>query len=136
MASILIVDDDHNLCRILRGFLEKAGVHTLVAHDVDSALPIIKEKELDLIITDLKMPGKSGMDLLPLSKELQPATPLIMITAYGNIESAVAAIKQGAYDFITKPFAEDELLNVIKKARVEIRLLLADIAPSRLATSA
>jgi len=119
MALILIVDDDRNLCRILKGQLEKAGFNALVTHDVDSALPVIREKDLDLIITDLKMPGKSGMDLLPLSREQKPATPIIMITAYGNIESAVAAIKQGAYDFITKPFEEDELLNVIKKALTE-----------------
>ena len=119
MALVLVVDDDRNLCRILRGLLENAGFDVLVTHDVDSALPIIKEKDLDLIITDLKMPGKSGMDLLPLSKEQKPSTPVIMITAYGNIEYAVEAIKKGAYDFITKPFDEDELLNVIKKALTE-----------------
>ena len=119
MALILIVDDDHHVCRILKGLLEKAGMNALVTYDVDSALATVKEKDLDLIITDLKMPGKSGMDLLSLSKEEKPATPVIMISAYGDIESAVVAIKKGAYDFITKPFDEDELLKVTQKALSE-----------------
>ncbi len=110
MALILVVDDDRNLCRVLKGHLEKAGFDVLLAHDVDSALPVIREKDLDLVITDLKMPGKSGMELLPLSKEQKPATPVIMITAYGNIGFAVEAIKKGAYDFVTKPFDEMQLL--------------------------
>ncbi|MFX0080013.1 MAG: sigma-54-dependent transcriptional regulator, partial [Candidatus Hermodarchaeota archaeon] len=119
MASILVVDDDRNVCKVLKGLLEKAGFNVLAAYDVDTAMPIIDERDLDLIITDLKMPGKSGMDLLTLSQVRKPAVPVIMITAYGNIEAAVSAIKKGAYDFITKPFDESELLNVIKKALAE-----------------
>jgi len=119
MASILIVDDDRNVCKVLKGLLEKAGFNVLAAYDVDTAMPIIDERDLDLIITDLKMPGKSGMDLLTLSQVRKPAVPVIMITAYGNIEAAVAAIKKGAYDFVTKPFDESELLNVTKKALAE-----------------
>ena len=119
MAVILIVDDDRNLCRVLKAHLERAGWEALVTHNVDSALPVIKGKDIDLILTDLKMPGKSGMDLLSLSKEQKPAIPVIMITAYGNIESAVTAIKKGAYDYITKPYEEEELLRVIQKALAE-----------------
>ncbi len=121
MSLILVVDDDRNLCRVLKGLLEKADFEVLVSHDVDSALPIIKEKDLDLVITDLKMPGKSGMDLLTFGKDQKPATPMIMITAFGDIDSAVEAIKRGAHDFITKPFDENELLNVIRKALTESR---------------
>lgn len=119
MALILIVDDDRNICKVLKGLLENGGFHVLTAYDADTAIAIIDEQDLDLIITDLKMPGKSGMALLTLSKEKKPAVPVIMITAYGNIEAAVIAIKQGAYDFITKPFDEHELLNVVKKALAE-----------------
>ncbi|MDH5769150.1 MAG: sigma-54 dependent transcriptional regulator, partial [Nitrospirota bacterium] len=121
MALILIVDDDHNICKVLKGLLENEGFHVLTAYDVDTAMPIIDEQDLDLIITDLRMPGKSGMALLTLSKGRKPAVPVIMITAYGDIEAAVIAIKQGAYDFISKPFNEHELLNVIKKAISESR---------------
>ncbi len=121
MPLILIVDDDINLCKVLKGFLEKTGFDTLTANDVDSAIPIIDRRDLDLIIADLKMPGKSGMDLLTLSKERKPSVPIIMISAFGDIETAVTAMKKGAYDFITKPFDENELLNVIKKALSESR---------------
>lgn len=116
---ILVVDDDRNICKVLKGLLEKAGHDVVTASDVDAALPLIKEQDLDLIITDLKMPGKSGMDLLAFVTERKPIVPVIMISAFGDIESAVSAIKQGAYDFITKPFDENELLNVIKKALSE-----------------
>ena len=116
MASILVVDDDQNIRRVLKDLLEKEGFNVLTASDVDKALPLIDQKDLDLIVTDLKMPGKSGMDLLTLCHEKRPAVPVIMITAFGNVEAAVAAMKKGAYDFITKPFDENELLNVIEKA--------------------
>jgi DNA-binding NtrC family response regulator len=116
MSSILIVDDDQNIRKVLKDLMEKEGFHVFTAHDVDTALPIIEKEDLDLIITDLKMPGKSGMDLITLSRERKPAVPIIMITAFGNIEAAVTAIKKGAFDFITKPFDESELLNVIEKA--------------------
>ncbi|HWR89868.1 MAG TPA: sigma-54 dependent transcriptional regulator [Dissulfurispiraceae bacterium] len=116
MALILIVDDDYNLCRTLKGLVENAGFEALVAHDVDSAVPIADHEDPDLIITDLKMPRRSGMELLGLMQEQRPSTPVIMITAFGAIEEAVAAMKKGAYDFISKPFDEDELLNVIRKA--------------------
>ena len=116
MANILVVDDDQNILKVLKNLLEKEGFEILTASDVDTALPIIDKRDLDLIVTDLKMPGKSGMDLLTYSQGRRPNVPIIMITAYGNIEAAVAAIKKGAYDFITKPFDENELLNVIEKA--------------------
>jgi len=121
MSLVLVVDDDRNLCYVLKGILEKAGPDILNAYDVDTALPIIDRRDLDLIISDLKMPGKSGMDLLTLSQERKPSIPVILITAYGSIELAVASMKKGAYDFITKPFDEDELLNVIRKALSESR---------------
>jgi DNA-binding NtrC family response regulator len=116
MASILVVDDDQNIRRVLKDLLRKEGFNVLTASDVDKALPLIDQQDLDLIMTDLKMPGKSGMDLLTLCHEKRPAVPVIMITAFGNVEAAVAAMKKGAYDFITKPFDENELLNVIEKA--------------------
>jgi len=116
MSSILIVDDDQNIRKILRDLLEKEGFNVLTASDVDKALPFIDQKDLDLIVTDLKMPGKSGMDLLRICHEKRPSVPVIMITAFGNVEAAVTAMKKGAYDFITKPFDENELLNVVEKA--------------------
>ena len=121
MATTLIVDDDPNIRKVLRGLLEREGFQVFVAANVDEALSFMAGQDLDVMITDLKMPGKSGMDLITLGRERKPGTPIIMITAYGNIEAAVAAMKQGAYDFITKPFDETELMIVIKKALSESR---------------
>jgi len=119
MGQILIVDDDRNHLKILKGLLDRDGFDALMASDVDSALMIIEKRDIVLVITDLKMPGKSGIDLLALSRERKPAVPVIMITAHGDIETAVAAMKLGAYDFITKPFDEQELLNGVQKALAE-----------------
>jgi two-component system response regulator AtoC len=119
MGPILIVDDDRNHLKVLRGLLEREGFETLSAVDVDSALPLIENHDLVLVITDLKMPGKTGMDLLVISRHRKPAVPVILITGHGDIETAVAAIKSGAYDFITKPVDEHELLNSVRKAVAE-----------------
>jgi two-component system NtrC family response regulator len=119
MATILIVDDDRNIRRVLTGLLQEAGHSTLEAPDVDGALTVIREGSIDAIISDLKMPGKSGLDLLAANRSLKPSVPLIMITAHGDIETAVAAMKKGAYDFITKPFDEEELLRSVRKALAE-----------------
>ncbi|MDH4231728.1 MAG: sigma-54 dependent transcriptional regulator [Nitrospirota bacterium] len=121
MPLALIVDDDRNIRTVLKGMLEESGFSVMTSQNVEEALPIIVEQDLDLVITDLKMPGKSGMDLLAECRGLKPAVPVIMVTAFGDVEAAVSAIKRGAYDFITKPFDEDELLNVIKKALSESR---------------
>ena len=121
MEVILVVDDDPNVCKILKGLLEHAGYAVLTAYDGDKALAIVDEREVDLVVTDLKMPGTSGMDLLTLCHERKAAVPVIVMTAYGTIEAAVASMRKGAYDFITKPFDENELLAVIHKALAESR---------------
>ncbi len=101
--------------------LKGSGIDVFIAYDVDTAFSIVTGHDLDFIITDLKMPGKSGMDLVELVRREKPFIPVIMVTAHGSIENAVAAVKRGAYDFIAKPFDEDELLNVARKALSESR---------------
>jgi DNA-binding NtrC family response regulator len=118
-GQILVVDDDRNHLRILQGLLEREGYGTVTVLSVDAALPYIERNDLHLILTDLKMPGRSGMDLLAHCRERKPAVPVIMITAHGDIDTAVAAMKLGAYDFITKPVDEPELLNAVRKAVAE-----------------
>jgi len=119
MRQILIIDDDRNHLKVLKGILERRGFDIIMAFDVDSALPIIEQNDLALVITDLKMPGKTGMDLLVLSRRRKPAVPVIMITGHGEIETAVTAMKSGAYDYITKPVDEHEFMNVVQKAFAE-----------------
>ena len=113
--TVLVVDDDANVTTVLMGLLAKEGYSVLTASSAEEALPAL-DQELRCVITDLKMPGKSGMDLLKEARQRHPGLPVIMITAHGDIETAVAAMKGGAYDFISKPFDKDELISVTGKA--------------------
>ncbi len=119
MGRVLVVDDDRNYLKVIKGMIEKQGAVVVTATDVESALSSIDHPELDVIITDLKMPGKSGMDLLAHCREWRPAVPVIMVTGHGDVETAVSAMKLGAYDFVTKPVDEHELLNAFRKALAE-----------------
>jgi DNA-binding NtrC family response regulator len=119
MPNILIVDDDRNLIKILSGILEGLETDIVTASNADFALSALESQAFDLVITDLKMPGRSGMDVLAFSAKKNPSVPVIMVSAFGSIEAAVDAMKKGAYDFITKPFNADELLRVVKKALLE-----------------
>ncbi len=114
--NILIVDDEENMCRILSELLTRAGYSIYDTGNAKEALKIFKDNEISLVITDLIMPGINGLQLLSMVKEIDPALPVILITAYGTVDTAVEAMKQGAYDYILKPFDNEEILFVIKKA--------------------
>ncbi|MBA7483219.1 Regulatory protein AtoC [subsurface metagenome] len=114
--NILIVDDEENMCRILSELLTRAGYSIYDTGNAKEALKIFKNNEISLVITDLIMPGINGLQLLSMVKEIDPALPVILITAYGTVDTAVEAMKQGAYDYILKPFDNEEILFVIKKA--------------------
>lgn len=116
MHKILIIDDDTSLRRVLEYNLQEAGYVALTAADGETGLTLFDEQRPDLVITDLKMPGMSGFQVLAAVKERAPQTPVIVITAFGAVDTAVEAMKIGAYDYITKPFNRDELRLVLKKA--------------------
>ena len=134
-GPVLVVDDDPNHLKVLTGLLRLEGLECLAAGGVDAALPIVEREPLALVITDLVMPGRSGLDLLAHCRERRPALPVILVSGQGDVESAVAAMKRGAYDFITKPVDEDELLAVVRKALAEARkdgeLVSAYFEPAR-----
>jgi DNA-binding NtrC family response regulator len=123
---ILAVDDDLEMCRMLSDFLIEEGFSVLTASESLEALKILKREEFDIVITDLKMKGLKGLDLLEEAKKAAPFTPVIIITAFGTIESAIKAMKMGAYDYITKPFQMEELVLIVKKA-LEHRLLKMEV---------
>ncbi len=104
---ILIADDDDSLRRVLEFRLREEGYEVLVAADGLAALDIFTEREVDCVITDLRMPGLSGLELLLRTSAIKNETPVVVITAYGDIETAVEAMRAGAFDFITKPFHRD-----------------------------
>lgn len=113
---VLVVDDDDNLRRSVEISLKKEGYRTLLASNGDEAIEILRDKEVHLLLTDLKMPKTDGLELLKAAKVIRPEAEVIVMTAYGTIESAVEAMKYNAYDFIEKPFNRQTLLALVKKA--------------------
>jgi DNA-binding NtrC family response regulator len=124
--KVLVVDDDVEMCRLLSDVLKEQAFSVNTTDNSLEASKILKKEEFDIVITDLKMKGLKGLDLLEETKQVSPLTPVIIITAFGTIESAIQAIKMGAYDYITKPFQMDELVLTVKKA-LENRLLKKEV---------
>jgi two-component system nitrogen regulation response regulator NtrX len=125
MASdILIVDDEADICELVAGLLQDEGYATRTARDSDSALNEIKSRRPNLLFLDIWLQGSrlDGLQLLDSVKEQHPELPVVMISGHGNIETAVAAIKRGAYDFIEKPFKADRLVLVADRALETSRL--------------
>jgi len=123
-AKILIVDDELNMRLVLKAILKKEGYEVSTAADGLEALKILEAEKIAVVATDLKMPRLDGMGLLDRIMRDDPAMPVIILTAYGTVATAVDALKMGAFDYITKPFEQDELKAVILKA-VNTRLINA-----------
>jgi two-component system NtrC family response regulator len=123
MDTILIVDDEKNYLVVLEALLSPEGYEIVTSEKAQEALRMIQEADVDLVLTDMKMPGMTGMELLEEAKKIKPEVPVIMMTAYGTIEMAVEAMKKHAYDYITKPFQNEELKLTIRKALDNYRLL-------------
>ncbi len=123
-ADILIVDDEADICELVAGILQDEGFATRTARNSDSALAAIQARRPNLVFLDIWLQGSrlDGLQLLGAVKELHPELPVVMISGHGNIETAVAAIKNGAYDFIEKPFKADRLLLIADRALEASRL--------------
>ena len=116
MAHVLIVDDEVNIRRVLAAMLKREGYEVTTAADGEQALAVLHKTPVHVVVTDLVMPRLGGMDLLRHVATDFPDVPVIMITAHGSVDSAVAALKAGAFDYITKPFEQEDLKKVIAKA--------------------
>jgi len=115
-ARILVVDDEKSMCDFLEIMLKKEGYNVTATTDPKEALAALEKDFFHMVLTDIRMPEVDGFEILRRAKELNPDTLVIMITAYGSPEGAVEAMKQGAYDYITKPFQVDEVKLTIRKA--------------------
>ncbi len=122
MDKILIIDDEKSILDLLNVVFEKEGYAVKNALSAEKALKLIDENDIDLILTDVKLPQKSGMDILKYVKKNKPDIPVVMITAYGTIKQAVEAFKAGAVDYVLKPFDVDELKIIVQKGLKERRL--------------
>jgi two-component system NtrC family response regulator len=129
--KILVVDDDESLRRITQLQLEEAGHEVLTASNGDAALKVIEEEGPALVITDFKMPGLSGLEVLKRVRESYPQTTVLMVTAFGTVQTAVEAMKAGAYDYITKPIDYEELVLAVNRA-MEHHHLLEEVRSLRL----
>ncbi|HQG32447.1 MAG TPA: sigma-54 dependent transcriptional regulator [Deltaproteobacteria bacterium] len=123
--NILVVDDEMGIRQSLQKILEKEGYSVETASNGEEAFRIIRRGDIDLLITDIRMAGMDGVELLKVCKSVSPFTEVIMITGYASVDTAVDSMKQGAYDYITKPFKKIDILRAVNKA-IEKQILTMD----------
>lgn len=125
--DVLVVDDEAVIREGLRRILEKEGYHVETSASGQIALERLQDENYGLVITDLKMPGMSGMEVLKAIKILQPEVPVIIITGFSTVDTAVEAMKNGAFDYIAKPFTPDQITEKVRKALEQRAVLLENI---------
>ncbi|MFO0678159.1 MAG: sigma-54 dependent transcriptional regulator [Polyangiaceae bacterium] len=133
--QVLIVDDEPNLRKILATQLSRDGYDVLTAEDGEQGLALVRENHIDLVVTDLKMPKVDGMTLLREVLREDREMPVVMITAHGTVDTAVEALKLGAFDYLTKPFDKDEVRQIVAKA-LKTRSLAGEDATTQSAEGA
>ena len=115
-AKILVVDDEPNMVALFKQILARAGYDVVGASSLAEGTAALGEQVFDVVISDLALGDGSGIDLLKVASRGQPQAPFILVTAYGTVESAVEAMKLGAFDYITKPFQNEEMKILVEKA--------------------
>jgi two-component system response regulator AtoC len=116
LKSILVVDDEENIRHMLGSVLGGEGYDVVLADSADQAIRVMKEQSFDLLLSDIRMPKMTGLELLDVVQQASPQMVVIMMSAYGNVDTAIEAMKRGAYDYIAKPFKPDEVVLVLRKA--------------------
>jgi two-component system response regulator AtoC len=122
MRRVLVVDDEENLRHMLQTLLKREGYEPVGVASVDSAVRELDNLPYDIIITDLRMPGRSGLDLVDEVRRRNLDATVVVMTAFGSKEVAIEAMKRGAYDYLSKPFEADELILLLRKAEERERL--------------
>src|SRR5258705_10152621 len=130
MSTVLVVDDKEMMRDSVGTTLQRAGLAVITAPDARAAIDLAARRRPDVVVTDLKMPGMSGMELLEQIRLIDEDLPVVMMTAFGAVDAAVQALKRGAFDYLTKPFEGDELVVAVKRA-VEHRRLVRENAVLR-----
>ena len=127
-ALILVVEDEKIALRNLEHILKKEGYDVVAVDSGVKALPLLESKTFDLVITDYRMNKVDGIQVLEKSRKFQPHTEVIMITGYATVDSAVTALKEGAYHYIAKPYKTDEVRRIVREALLKRNLQLENIA--------
>nr|MDJ0789051.1 response regulator [Myxococcota bacterium] len=120
--SILIVDDDRAMRELLASLYREQSYETAEAASVDEALELAADRDFDVVVSDIRMPGRSGVELIGALRRLRRTTPVILMTAFGSIDSAVEAMRAGAFDYITKPFEPEAVAFAAERALQQRRL--------------
>ncbi|HVA41016.1 MAG TPA: response regulator, partial [Candidatus Binataceae bacterium] len=127
MQRILIVDDEPDMTDTCRRILGPAGYQCLISNRAQEALSLLGSERPDLLLTDLRMPEMDGMEMLRRAREIDPRMPVVLLTAHATLESAVAAVKAGAFDYLAKPFSIDQLKVAVERALARRRLELENL---------
>jgi DNA-binding NtrC family response regulator len=122
MPTILIVEDEPKMQRLLELNLQEEGYTTHAAADAEAGLNLVRQEKIDLVLTDLKLPGMNGLEFLQAIKRTNAAIPVVLVTAYGSVETAVEAMKAGASDYVLKPFSMEEIKLILRK-ELDVRSL-------------
>ncbi len=115
-ATVLVVDDEPTICWGFERLLREEGHHVLVAASAEAGLKLAREHDISLVLLDVRLPGESGLSALPKFREATADAPLIVMTAFGDLETAVTAVRQGASDYLTKPFSLAEAGEACRRA--------------------
>jgi two-component system response regulator HydG len=116
MTKIMIVDDDPTFSLMLKSYLSNKGFDVTDVLTANKALKLVKEQQFSAVLTDFRLPDFDGLELISEIQKIQPSLPVVLMTRYGDIRSAVNAIKAGAFDYVTKPVQPEDLLNIINNA--------------------
>jgi DNA-binding NtrC family response regulator len=114
--KILIAEDDEIVRDVMIRFLQDEGYSVIAAHDGVSAIRLLRVEDIRLVLTDLRMPGADGMEVLRTAIQINPKAAVVILTAYGTLDTALEAMKEGAYDYVVKPFVMQQLLLVVRNA--------------------
>ena len=130
MTKILIVDDEPRILLLMKSLLKAHGFEVETAKDGPAALEIVKDGEIQIVVTDLRMSPMDGMALFKEVKALYPSMPVILLTAYASVETAIEAMKSGIFDYLTKPFKVDDMVACLRRAERRSRKGSRPRAPS------
>ncbi len=130
--TILIADDEQSICDLLGQFLSKNGYTTIIVYDGQEAVDAVKNNSVDMVISDIKMPKVTGVDLLREVRKISSSIPVLLTTGYPTLDTAIEALKQGAFDYLTKPFHLEEIAEKVKRALANRKLLEENILYSNL----
>jgi two-component system response regulator AtoC len=123
IEKVLVIDDDPMICDFIAEALRRKNIEVFKTNSGKVALSLIAEKSFDLVFTDLRMPGITGIEILKKLKEISPKTIVVIVTGFGSIESAVEAMRLGAFNYLIKPFASDTIDAIIEKVREHLELI-------------